>query len=70
MPAKVNLRIVSGEMAGQEFVFDQRDCCFAGRGTVCSVRVPGRVDKLISRHHCMLDVNPPDIRLSRLDRCR
>lgn len=63
MPAKVTLRIASGEMAGQEFVFNQRDCCFAGRGTDCSIRVPGRVDKLISRHHCMLDINPPDIRI-------
>jgi len=63
MPAKVILRIVSGVMAGQEFVFDQRDCCFAGRGTDCIVRIPGTVDRLISRRHCMLDINPPDIRI-------
>ncbi len=63
MPAKVTLRIISGEMAGQEFIFDRRDSCFVGRGTDCAIRVPGRVDKLISRHHCMLDINPPDIRI-------
>ncbi|HBJ36834.1 MAG TPA: hypothetical protein DDZ51_19175 [Planctomycetaceae bacterium] len=54
-------------MAGQEFVFDQRNCRFAGRGADCSVRVPRRVDKLISRHHCMLDINPPDIRIRDYD---
>lgn len=63
MPAKVTLKVSKGDMAGKEFVFDERDSCLIGRSKDCRVRVPGKVDRTISRRHCLLDINPPDIRI-------
>ncbi len=64
MPAKVILRVVRGSLESQQFVFDERDSCIAGRGADCRPRLPnGSAHATVSRHHCLLDVNPPDIRI-------
>lgn len=64
MPAKVTLKVIQGELAGKEFVFDERTTCIIGRENDCSPRVPNDdAHQTISRHHCLLDINPPDIRI-------
>jgi hypothetical protein len=64
MPAKVTLTIVRGAQAGQEFVFAERTTCVLGRAADCSPRLPDdERHRAISRHHCLLDVNPPDVRV-------
>jgi serine/threonine-protein kinase len=64
MPAQITLRVVQGELSGQEFAFDERTTCIIGRHKDCSPRIPNdAVHKTISRHHCLLDINPPDIRI-------
>ena len=64
MPAKVILSAVSGELAGREFRFAERTTCILGRSKDCHIRIP--VDpavRTVSRHHCLLDINPPDARI-------
>jgi serine/threonine-protein kinase len=64
MPAKVTLKVVEGKMIGQNFVFVDPDSCIIGRGQDCSPKVPDDPEhKTISRHHCLLDINPPDVRI-------
>jgi serine/threonine-protein kinase len=64
MPARVTLVVTRGKLQGQEFVFPDRTTCIMGRADDCSPRLPDDKDhKTISRHHCLLDVNPPDIRI-------
>ncbi|MBM3878810.1 MAG: FHA domain-containing protein [Verrucomicrobia bacterium] len=64
MPAKITLRITQGALAGQEFVFEEASSCVVGRSSDCSPRIPDdKVHETISRHHCLLDINPPDIRV-------
>lgn len=64
MPAKVTLTIVKGEPQSFQFVFDERNTCIIGRAEDCEPRLPTDDDhKTISRHHCLLDINPPDIRI-------
>src|ERR1700704_2250284 len=64
MPAKVTLTVTKGKLKGEEFVFDDRTTCIIGRANDCSPCVPDDQDhKTISRHHCLLDINPPDIRV-------
>jgi serine/threonine-protein kinase len=64
MPAKVTLTVIKGKLQGQEFVFPDRTTCIMGRASDCSPRLPDDDDhKTISRHHCLLDVNPPDVRV-------
>ncbi len=49
-------------MSGQEFVFDETSSCVVGRANDCSPQLPtDEAHKTVSRHHCLLDINPPDI---------
>src|SRR5665213_4169008 len=64
MPAKVALTVTRGKLQGKEFVFAERITCILGRGDDCSPQLPNDADhQTISRHHCLLDVNPPDARI-------
>jgi serine/threonine-protein kinase len=46
------------------FTFAERTTCTVGRADDCSPRLPtDEHHKTISRHHCLLDINPPDIRV-------
>jgi hypothetical protein len=64
MPAEVILTVTQGALQGQQFVFDQRTACILGKEADCHLRFPkDRDHHTISRHHCLLDINPPDIRV-------
>lgn len=64
MPSKVILEMIQGDSVGQRHVFDERTTCIIGRSKDCMVRVPNNREHLpISRHHCLLDINPPDVRV-------
>jgi WD40 repeat protein len=64
VPAQITLRVINGSLKGQEFVFNSRTTCIIGRAKECSLRLPDVVDhNIISRYHCLLDINPPDIRV-------
>lgn len=64
MPAKVTLKIAEGQLSGKEFVFGERTTCIIGRAPDCDPRIPDDAHhRTISRHHCLLDINPPDIRV-------
>src|SRR6266700_1943451 len=64
MPATIILIVTQGKLQGEEFVFDGRTTCVMGRADDCSPRLPNDEDhNTISRHHCLLDINPPDIRV-------
>lgn len=64
MPATITLTVVQGKLQGKEFVFDERTSCIVGRADDCSPMLPSDEDhNTISRHHCLLDINPPDIRV-------
>jgi pSer/pThr/pTyr-binding forkhead associated (FHA) protein len=64
MPAKVTLTILGGALDGTIFAFDEPiRCVTIGRGENCSVRLPNRGwdFKMVSRHHCKLDIDPPHV---------
>ena len=64
MPARVSLTVTQGKLIGKTFVFEERTSCIIGRAKDCDPRVPDdEHHKTISRHHCLLDINPPDIRI-------
>ncbi|MEM7725664.1 MAG: protein kinase [Cyanobacteria bacterium P01_A01_bin.45] len=64
MPAKVTLTITEGKLPGRQYVFDSRSSCIIGRATDCNIQLPSDKDhSTISRYHCLLDINPPDIRI-------
>lgn len=61
MPGIVKLEIVRGHMKGREFVFDEHDTFLFGRHPDCHAHLPD--DSFVSRHHFIIEANPPDIRL-------
>src|SRR5712691_6735390 len=64
MPAKVTLTVTKGALHSRAFVFAERTTCIIGRAPDCDPRIPDDAHhKRISRHHCLLDINPPDIRV-------
>jgi serine/threonine protein kinase len=59
--AKVVLQVVSGPIQGQQFVFDRHDTFLFGRGRDCHAQISG--DPQVSRHHFLLEVVPPRVRV-------
>ena len=63
-PATVTLEVVQGALRGEEFSFTERGTCVIGRAGDCSPRLPDdEHHRTVSRHHALLDINPPDIRI-------
>jgi pSer/pThr/pTyr-binding forkhead associated (FHA) protein len=61
-PTAITLTVVSGPLAGQEYVFREPAVYVLGRSEECYPRVPDDYKhKDISRHHCLLSVNPPEV---------
>ncbi|WP_445175730.1 protein kinase domain-containing protein [Microcoleus sp.] len=64
MTSKVTLTITAGNLKDQEFTFDTRTTCIIGRAKDCYPKIPDDdKHRTISRYHCLLDINPPDIRV-------
>jgi WD40 repeat protein/serine/threonine protein kinase len=61
---KVVLVVTEGSLKGQEFEFGDRTTCVIGRAKDCNLQLPNdEYHKTISRYHCLLDINPPAIRI-------
>ncbi len=59
---KVILKIIQGGLSPKEFIFTERTTCVIGRALDCNVTLPDdQAHVTISRYHCLLDINPPDI---------
>ncbi|MFM2064698.1 MAG: hypothetical protein RLZZ507_4369 [Cyanobacteriota bacterium] len=63
MPSKITLTITQGTLSGKEYNFDSRSTCIIGRNHDCNLQLANEIDMTISRYHCLLDINPPDIRV-------
>jgi len=58
MPARVALEVTAGPIKGKVFTFDTHDAFLFGRSRDCHARLPEN-DKTVSRHHFIMEVNPP-----------
>jgi serine/threonine-protein kinase len=63
MSPTIQLTVLTGELQGQTLVFGDRTLCTVGRANDCSLRLDDAGQHVISRHHCVLDVNPPHVRV-------
>jgi serine/threonine-protein kinase len=65
MLSTVTLTIVNGKRDGEEYVFEQPLVGYIGRGKDCEIVLPDEPDyHLVSRHHCLLDIDPPEVGVS------
>ncbi len=58
MSANIKLEVIQGAMREKEFVFEEHDTFVFGRELDCHACLPE--DNCVSRHHFLLEVNPPD----------
>jgi pSer/pThr/pTyr-binding forkhead associated (FHA) protein len=64
MAVRVTLTVKEGLQRGRRFVVEKPGPSVIGRNEDCSVRLSGGLDyQMISRHHCLLDVEPPEVRV-------
>src|ERR1700737_3838205 len=62
--ASVTLSGGRGPASGREFRYAERSTAIVGRAEDCDPRIDEAASKqLVSRHHCLFDINPPDIRV-------
>jgi len=64
MSARVKVTIKDRVTPAREFVFGNRMICTVGRAHDCYLQFPGDLlHRAISRHHCLLDIDPPQVRI-------
>ena len=64
-PPRVTLTLTSGADKGRQFVFDEPGLCIVGRDKDCHPPLPkDEQHRGISRHHCLIEINPPDARVN------
>ena len=62
MSATVTLQVVSGPLSGAEFEYKSPAVLSVGRSHDCGLRLPTNFSsQTVSRHHCLLEVSPPDL---------
>jgi hypothetical protein len=62
--ARVALTVLQGPLQGRTFEFPERTTCVVGRADDCTLQFPKDEEYSgLSRHHCLLDINPPDVRV-------
>ncbi len=62
MSTTVTIRVTGGPMRGQDFIFNEHDIFVFGRADDCHARLSEN-DITASRHHFILEINPPDARI-------
>ncbi|MEA5576726.1 protein kinase domain-containing protein [Anabaena sp. UHCC 0451] len=63
MSSTVTLTITTGKLSGKQYIFDNRSTCIIGRNDDCNLQIADNIDMKVSRYHCLLDINPPEIRI-------
>src|SRR5262245_40704455 len=67
MSAKVKLTVLAENHAVKELVFDYRTMGVVGRASNCYLQLPNDDEhRVVSRHHCLLDIDPPAVRVQDL----
>lgn len=64
MSGTVSLSVIEGATKGDRFQFTEPTVAIAGRAEDCHLRIQeAGSTNLVSRHHCLFEINPPDIRV-------
>ena len=64
MQPSITLTIANGPLEGTEFVFDEPCQPVIGRANDCTIQLPADfMHSGVSRHHCLLEIDPPSIQV-------
>ena len=60
--SEIQITITRGANVGKRYIFNDRTVCVIGRAPDCNILLPDDDQhSTISRYHCLLDINPPEI---------
>ncbi|NJN75979.1 MAG: protein kinase [Synechococcaceae cyanobacterium RL_1_2] len=64
MTIKISLQFLNSSLRDQTYTYDERTMVLIGRNDDCDIKLP-KIEEFsqISRHHCLLNINPPEIRI-------
>lgn len=60
---RVTLKFTQGDMAGKQIECGEPTVLILGRAKDCQPKFPKEGHERISRHHCLVEINPPDVRI-------
>jgi pSer/pThr/pTyr-binding forkhead associated (FHA) protein len=64
MQPTITLTIVNGPLEGTKFVFDEPCQPVIGRANDCTIQLPETLlHARVSRHHCLLEIDPPEVQV-------
>ena len=64
MDSTVTLTVTRGSLAGQNFAFVEPTRCLIGRARDCTITLPQGMEYMdVSRHHCLVEITPPSLRV-------
>jgi pSer/pThr/pTyr-binding forkhead associated (FHA) protein len=64
MDTRITLTITRGTSPGKTMSFGDRCVCTVGRAGDCVLQLPNDLVHMdVSRHHCLLDIDPPVVRV-------
>lgn len=64
MDRRISLTITEGSLTGKGFTLNERGRYVIGRANDCDIRLAeGLYSQSISRHHCVLALDPPGLRV-------
>jgi pSer/pThr/pTyr-binding forkhead associated (FHA) protein len=64
MDSNVTLHFTRGPLTGRTFIFTEPTSCSIGRSRDCTICLPQELGHLdVSRHHCVLEIVPPALRV-------
>jgi len=59
---EVVIRVIDSQIGEKRYVYDEPGVCVVGRAYDCDIQVPSDDEHLqVSRHHCLLEINPPEV---------
>jgi serine/threonine-protein kinase len=61
--ARVTIQLTAGHGAGDSIVCTEPTVLLFGRAKDCRPQYPHEGHRAVSRHHCLIEINPPDVRL-------
>ncbi len=61
----VEIHVTSGPAKGKQFIFDKPDCFLFGRAADAHISLPN--DQYVSRQHFLLEISPPECKLTDLN---
>jgi len=62
--SKVIITLVDPSVQETQFVFDHPQICIVGRENNCDISLPtDPAHRQLSRHHCLLDIDPPAVKV-------